>query len=149
VSSKQALDMAFEKGLDLVMIAPKALPPVCRIMDYGKFCFEQAKKEKEARRNQHEVEIKEIRMSPNIDVHDLDVKQRNATRFLEDGNKVKVSVRFKGRSIAHASLGEQLLVQFAEGLNEIAAVEKPPKLEGRNMAMFLAPKAKAPEGKTK
>jgi translation initiation factor IF-3 len=139
--------MANEKDLDLVKIAPKAQPPVCRIMDYGKFRFEQAKKEKEARRNQHMVEIKEIRMSPGIDTHDFDVKQRNALKFLSEGNKVKASVRFKGRAIAHSSLGEKLLIRFSEGLVDIANVEKSPKLEGRSMAMFLAPKAAKPESK--
>lgn len=147
VSSAEALRIAAEKGYDLVNISPKAVPPVCKIMDYGKFRFEQTKKEKEARRNQHVVEIKEIRMSPGIDSHDFDVKQRSTHKFLEDGNKVKVSVRFRGRSIAHSSLGEQLLIRFAEGLNEVAVVEKAPKLEGRNMFLFLAPKAAKPEAK--
>jgi len=116
-------------------------------MDYGKFRFEQAKKEKEARRNQHVVEIKEIRMSPGIDKHDFEVKQRSAQRFLSDGNKVKVSVRFKGRAITHTSLGEQLLIRFSEGLNDIANVEKAPKLEGRNMSLVLAPKNTKPDAK--
>jgi translation initiation factor IF-3 len=147
VSSHDALAAAQAKELDLVKIAPKAQPPVCRIMDYGKFRFEQTKKDKEARRNQHVVEIKEIRMSPGIDTHDFDVKQRSAHKFLSEGNKVKVSVRFKGRSIAHASLGEQLLIRFSDGLNDIANLEKAPKLEGRNMALFLAPKNAKPEVK--
>jgi len=147
VSSHEALARAQAKELDLVKIAPKAQPPVCRIMDYGKFRFEQTKKEKEARRNQHVVEIKEIRMSPGIDTHDFDVKQRNAHRFLSEGNKVKVSVRFKGRAIAHSSLGEQLLIRFSEGLTDIANVEKAPKLEGRSMSLFLAPKNTKPDAK--
>lgn len=141
------MKVAEERGLDLVNISPKAKPPVCRIMDYGKFRFEQAKKEKEARKNQHVVEIKEIRMSPGIDTHDLEVKQRNAHKFLLDGNKVKVSVRFRGRSIAHSSIGEKLILRFAEGLSDVASVEKAPKLEGRNMFLFLAPKTVKPETK--
>lgn len=145
MSAHDALAAAQAKELDLVKIAPKAVPPVCKIMDYGKFRFEQTKKEKEARRNQHIVEIKEIRMSPGIDTHDFDVKQRNAHKFLSEGNKVKASVRFKGRSIAHSSLGEQLLIRFSEGLADIANVEKAPKLEGRNMSTFLAPKNAKPE----
>lgn len=139
--SKEALKIAQSKDLDLVKIAPTAAPPVCRIMDYGKFRFEQAKKEKEARRNQHIVEIKEIRLSPGIDVHDFNVKLRNALKFLNEGNKVKVAMRFRGREMAHASLGEQLMRQFADNCAEISSLEKPPKLEGRHMIMFLAPKA--------
>lgn len=145
VTSKAALETAMEKDLDLVMISPKAQPPVCRIMDYGKYRFEQSKREKEAKKNQHLVELKEIRMSPGIDSHDLEFKCRNAKKFLEDGNKVKVTVRFRGRAIAHSSLGEQLLIRFSEILSESAIVEKAPKLEGRNMSMFLAPKVVKPE----
>ncbi len=147
--SKEAFKIATAKSLDLVKIAPTAAPPVCRIMDYGKFRFEQAKKEKEARRNQHIVEIKEVRLSPGIDVHDFNVKLRNAQKFLEEGDKVKVSMRFRGREMAHASLGEQLMRSFAEKCAEISSLEKPPKLEGRHMIMFLAskcvPKAGHPE----
>ncbi len=143
----EALQIALDRGYDLVNISPKAKPPVCRIMDYGKFRFEQAKKEKEARKNQHIVEVKEVRMSPGIDTHDFDTKQRNANKFLLEGNKVKVSVRFKGRSIAHSSIGEKLLIRFAEELNDVASVEKAPKLEGRNMFIFLAPKAAKAETK--
>ena len=136
---QQAQDIAVEKGMDLVKIAPQAKPPVCKIMDYGKFRFEQAKREKEARKNQRVVEIKEIRLTPNIDIGDLNTKVKNACRFLQDGNKVKVSVRFRGREVTHASLGQDLLPRFAELCSECSTVEKQPKLEGRQMLMFLAP----------
>ena len=136
---QQAQDIAVEKGMDLVKIAPQAKPPVCKIMDYGKFRFEQAKREKEARKNQRVVEIKEIRLTPNIDIGDLNTKVKNACRFLQDGNKVKVSVRFRGREVTHASLGQDLLNRFAELCSECSTVEKQPKLEGRQMLMFLAP----------
>lgn len=139
VSIQQALSIAAEKGMDLVKIAPQAKPPVCKIMDYGKFRFEQAKREKEARKNQRVVEIKEIRLTPNIDVGDLNTKVKNACRFLKDGDKVKVSVRFRGREVTHASLGQDLLHRFAGLCTECGTVEKQPKLEGRQMIMFLAP----------
>lgn len=135
-----ALKLAEEKELDLVKIAPKATPPVCRIMDYGKFRFEQLKKEKEARKNQHVVEIKEVRMSPNIDTNDFNVKLKSAVKFLQGGNRVKVTVRFRGREMAHTSLGEELLVKFGEGCADVGTVEKAPKLDGRHMMMFLSPK---------
>ena len=141
MSSADALKLAFEKDLDLVKIAPNAVPPVCKIMDYGKFRFEQMKKEKEARKNQHVVEIKEVRMSPNIDTNDFNVKLKNAQKFLKEGNRVKVTVRFRGREMAHTSIGETLLKQFGEQCAEVAAVEKNPKLDGRHMTMFLSPKA--------
>ena len=141
MSSKAALAMAEEQELDLVKISPTANPPVCKLMDYGKYRFDQMKKEKEARKNQHTVEIKEIRMSPGIDVNDLNTKMRNAVKFLKEGNRVKVSVRFRGREMAHTNIGEQLLIQFAEGCSEVANMEKNPKLEGRFMFMFLSPKA--------
>lgn len=140
MSGKDALALADEKGLDLVKIAPKATPPVCRIMDYGKFKFEQEKREKEARKNQKVVDIKEVRMTPGIDTHDFNVKMNNAIRFLKSGDKVKVTVRFKGRELAHTSIGNTLHARFAEGCAEYATVEKQPKLEGRQMIMFLAPK---------
>ncbi|MCI8854971.1 MAG: translation initiation factor IF-3 [Clostridiaceae bacterium] len=140
VSSKEAMDIAIRKGMDLVKIAPQAQPPVCRIMDYGKYRFEQAKREKEARKNQRIVEIKEIRLTPNIDVGDLNVKVGHACRFLKGGDKVKVSVRFRGREVTHSSLGLDLLRRFAELCAECSTVEKQPKLEGRQMHMFLAPK---------
>ena len=141
MTSRDALAQAAELDLDLVKIAPQAQPPVCRIMDYGKFRFEQSKKEKEARKNQHVVEVKEVRMSPNIDSNDFNVKVKNAQKFLKDGNRVKVTVRFRGREMAHTNLGEQLLRQFGESCAEVASVDKNPKLEGRNMSMFLSPKA--------
>ena len=140
MSPSTALEMAQEQDLDLVKISPNAVPPVCKIMDYGKFRFETLKKEKEARKNQHVVEIKEVRMSPNIDTNDFNVKVRSAVKFLKDGNRVKVTVRFRGREMAHTSIGEQLLIQFGENCAEVATVEKNPKLDGRHMAMFLSPK---------
>ena len=140
MSAAQALDMADEQGLDLVKISPNAVPPVCKIMDYSKFCFDQKKREKEAKKNQKVVEIKEIRMSPSIDTNDFNTKVKAALKFLSDGNRVKVSVRFRGREMAHTNLGEKLLVEFADACAEIANMEKNPKLEGRFMAMFLTPK---------
>lgn len=140
---QQAMDVAIEKDLDLVKIAPGSNPPVCKIMDYGKFRFEQAKKDKEAKKNQHIVEIKEVRMSPGIGENDFNVKLKNAQKFLADGDRVKVSVRFRGREMAHTNLGEVLLRQFAEKCSEIAVLDKQPKLEGRSMSMFLSPKAPA------
>ena len=139
VAIRKAQEIAVEKGMDLVKIAPQAKPPVCKIMDYGKFRFEQAKREKEARKNQRVVEIKEIRLTPNIDIGDLNTKVKNACRFLKDGDKVKVSVRFRGREVTHSSLGQDLLHRFAELCSECSTVEKQPKLEGRQMLMFLAP----------
>ena len=136
----QALERAFQKDLDLVKIAPQAQPPVCKIMDYGKYRFEQAKREKEARKNQHVVDIKEIRLSLNIDVHDFNTRLNHALRFLKDGDKVKVSIRFRGREMGHPELGQEVMRRFAEACAEAANVEKPAKLEGRNMLMFLAPK---------
>ena len=141
VHSDVALRMAEEAGLDLVKIAPQATPPVCKIMDYGKYKFEQSKREKEARKNQHVVEIKEIRMSPGIDVGDFNTKLKNAQKFLSDGNRVKVSVRFRGREMAHTEIGRDLLTKFAEQCGEVANMEKAAKMEGRNMSIFLAPKA--------
>ena len=140
MSADEALRIADEKGLDLVKISPQANPPVCKLMDYGKFRFEQGKREKEARKNQHVVEIKEIRMSPGIDVGDFNVKLKNAQKFLTEGNRVKVSVRFRGREMAHTDIGRKLLDKFAEQCAEIANVDKGAKLEGRNMSMFLSPK---------
>jgi translation initiation factor IF-3 len=140
MSSAQALALAEEKEMDLVKIAPAAVPPVCKIMDYGKFRFEQLKKEKEARKNQHVIEIKEVRMSPNIDTNDFNTKLKNAQKFLKDGNRVKVTVRFRGREMAHTSLGADLLEKFGQDCAELASVEKSAKLEGRNMSMFLSSK---------
>ena len=140
VSAEQANEMAEEQGLDLVKISPNATPPVCKIMDYSKFCYDQKKREKDAKKNQKVVEIKEIRMSPSIDTNDFNTKAKSAMKFLKDGNRVKVSVRFRGREMAHTNLGEKLLIEFAEACSELATMEKNPKLEGRFMAIFLAPK---------
>ena len=140
MSAAQANEMAEEQGLDLVKISPNAVPPVCKIMDYSKFCFDQKKREKEAKKNQKVVEIKEIRMSPSIDTNDLNTKVKNAQKFLKEGNRVKVSVRFRGREMAHTNIGEKLLMDFADACAEVANMEKNPKLEGRFMAMFLTPK---------
>ena len=140
MSAAQAQRIADEQGLDLVKISPQATPPVCKLMDYGKFRFDQLKKEKEARKNQRVVEIKEIRMSPGIDTNDLNVKMRNAMKFLKEGNRVKVTVRFRGREMAHTDIREQLLIRFGEGCAEVANVDKKPKLDGRFMTLFLSPK---------
>ena len=136
------LDKAAEKNLDLVKISPMAKPPVCKIMDYGKYRFEQAKREKEARKNQHIVDIKEIRLSLNIDTHDFNTKLGHAKRFISEGDKVKVSIRFRGREMGHPELGYEIMRKFADSCAEFANIEKPAKLEGRNMLMFLAPKPK-------
>ena len=140
MSAAQAQRIADEQGLDLVKISPQATPPVCKLMDYGKFRFEQGKREKDAKKNQHVVEIKEIRMSPGIDVGDFNTKLKNAQKFLADGNRVKVSVRFRGREMAHTDIGKDLLVRFAEQCAEVATLDKEPKLEGRSMSIFLSPK---------
>ena len=139
-TSEQALAIAEEKDLDLVKISPNAVPPVCKIMDYGKFRFDQLKREKEAKKNQHVVEIKEIRMSPGIDTNDLNTKMRSAIKFLKEGNRVKVTVRFRGREMAHTEIGEELLIRFGEGCAEVSNLEKKPKLDGRHMSIFLSPK---------
>ena len=136
-----ALEIAAERGLDVVKLAPGSVPPVCKIMDYGKFRFEQSKKEKEARRNQRIIEVKEIRMSPGIGINDFNVKVKNALKFIDDGNRIKVSVRFRGREMTHTEIGEELLVKFAEACADTATMDKNPKLEGRNMSMFLSPKS--------
>ena len=138
--SSEALKIAIEKELDLVKIAPAANPPVCKIMDYGKYRFEQAKREKEARRNQHIVEVKEIRMSPSIGTNDFNVKLGHGQKFLQDGDRLKVTIRFRGREMAHTNIGEDLLSKFAEECAEVGSVDKNPKLEGRHMSMFLTPK---------
>ena len=140
LSSQEALRMAEERNLDLVKISPTAVPPVCKLMDYGKFKFEQTKREKEAKKNQRVVEIKEVRMSPSIDVNDFNVKLRNAQKFLGEGNRVKVTVRFRGREMAHTDIGRNLLVKFAEDCGEVATLDKEPKLDGRHMSIFLSPK---------
>ena len=138
--ARDALERAVEQNLDLVKISPTANPPVCKLMDYGKFKFEQTKREKEARKNQHVVEIKEVRMSPGIDVNDFNVKLRNAQKFLAEGNRVKVTVRFRGREMAHTDIGRGLLLKFAEQCGEVAVMDKDPKLDGRHMSIFLSPK---------
>ena len=143
MSAAAALKIAEENELDLVKIAPGSNPPVCKIMDYGKFRFEQTKKEKEAKKNQRVIDIKEIRMSPGIDTNDFNTKLRNGQKFLSDGDRVKVSVRFRGREMAHTEIGEVLLRDYADKCAEIAVLDKAPKLEGRNMSMFLSPKSAA------
>jgi len=143
MSSKEALDAAIERDLDLVMISPAAKPPVCKIMDYGKYRFEQAKREKEAKKNQHVIEVKEIRMSPSIGEYDFMTKLRSGQKFLQEGNRLKVTVRFRGREMAHTDLGRQLLERFARECEEIAKLEKGAKLEGRLMTEFLSPKTQA------
>ncbi len=137
---RKAMELAEQKNLDLVKIAPQATPPVCKIIDYGKFRFEQSKREKEQRKNQRVVEIKEVRLSLNIDTHDFETKKNHASRFIGEGNKVKVSIRFRGREMGHPELGQEIMRQFSEAMAEVANVERQPKLEGRTMLMFLAPK---------
>ncbi|MDD3158713.1 translation initiation factor IF-3 [Anaeromusa sp.] len=137
---RDALQMAIEQNLDLVEVAPTARPPVCRIMDYGKFKYEQQKRDKEAKKKQKIVTIKEVKLRPNIEDHDFDVKKKNALRFLEDGDKVKVTIMFRGRELSHPELGRVLLVRMAKELADIANVERDPKLEGKNMIMILNPK---------
>ena len=140
MSSQAALEKAGELEVDLVMISPQAKPPVCKLMDYGKYRFEQAKKETEPRKNQHVIEIKEIRMSPGIGDNDFNTKLKNGQKFLQDGNRLKVTIRFRGREMAHTSIGEELLTRFAGECDQIATMDKNPKLEGRNMSMFLSPR---------
>ena len=147
MSAEEALRIATERDLDLVKIAPGSNPPVCKIMDYGKYRFEQTKKEKDAKKNQRVIEIKEIRMSPGIGDNDFNTKLKNGQKFLNDGNRVKVSVRFRGREMAHTNIGEVLLRNFAEKCADIANLDKAPKLEGRNMSMFLSPKPQTPPKK--
>ena len=140
ISAEEGLKIAFEKDLDLVKIAPQATPPVCRIMDYGKFLFEQQKREKEARKNQKVIEIKEIRMSSTIDTHDFNTKVNQAVKFLNGGDKLKVSVRFRKRTVAHPQFGEELLSKFKDAISEVGVVDKPAKMEGRSLVMFVSPK---------
>ncbi len=140
MSAHAALELAEEKQLDLVKIAPNAKPPVCKIMDYGKYRFEQAKREREIRKNQKVIEIKEVRLSATIEDHDIEVKYKAAAKFLQDGNKVKVSIRFRGRQISHSEIGADVMKDFAERCKDIAVVERRPVTEGRNMTMVLAPK---------
>ena len=140
VGINEALDLAYEKKLDLVLVAPNAQPPVCKLMNYGKYKFEQAKKEKEAKKKQKSLELKELRVTPNIEEHDFEFKAKNARKFLVDGNKVKITVRFRGREVNNSKAGELVLRNFIEKLEDVAVVEKQPKLEGRNMFTILAKK---------
>lgn len=140
MSPREAMKLAEEAGLDLVKIAPTAKPPVCKIVDYGKYRYELARKEKEAKKKQRVIEVKEIRMSPNIDSNDLNTKATAARKFITKGDKVKVTLRFRGREMAHMNASKHILDDFAEMLSDIAVVEKQPKVEGRNMSMFLTEK---------
>ncbi len=141
MSSDEALKLAQSKGLDLVNIAPTAKPPVCKIMNFGKYRFELQKREKENKKNQKIINIKEVQLSPSIDTNDFNTKCRNAIKFLSKGDKVKVTVRFRGREVSHSEIGEALLKRFAEEVKEVGNVDRQPKLEGRNMTMFLSPSA--------
>ncbi len=148
----KAKDIAYDKGLDLVVISPNSDPPVCRIMDFGKYCYEREKKEKEAKRKQQVIEIKEVQLSCKIDTHDFETKARRALGFLKDGNKVKVVLRFKGREMAHQNIGRDVLLRFEEYCKELGTVDKRPTLEGRQMTMMINPvkqKAEKPEKKQK
>ncbi len=140
MSAKEAMKLAEEAGLDLVKIAPTAKPPVCKIVDYGKYKYEQVRKEKEAKKKQKVIEVKEIRLSPNIDTNDLNTKVNAARKFLTKGDKVKITLRFRGREMAHMNSSKHILDDFAESLSDIAVVEKAPKVEGRSMTMFLTEK---------
>ena len=140
MSSREAMKITKEAELDLVKIAPQAKPPVCKIIDYGKYRYELARKEKEAKKKQKTIEVKEVRLSPNIDVNDLNTKVASARKFIEKGNKVKVTLRFRGRKMAHVQSSKHILEDFAKALEDIAIVDKPAKMEGRSMAMFLTEK---------
>ena len=140
MSARDAQKIADDRGLDLVKIAPTAKPPVCKIIDYGKYRYEQARREKEARKKQKTIEVKEIRLSPNIDTNDLNTKVNQARKFVSGGNKVKVAVRFRGRELAHTAVGKTILEDFAQKLSDIAVIDKPAKLEGKSMVMFLVEK---------
>ncbi len=141
VSARDAQKIADEKHLDLVKISPNAKPPVCKIMDYSKYKFDLAKKEKEARKKQKVISVKELRLSPNIDTHDVEVKVKKAIEFLKDGNKVKISIRFRGRELGRTDVAVDIMNDFAQKVSEYGSIDKPPKMEARTMAMFLAPKA--------
>ena len=149
LATKKALDMAYDKGLDLVEISPASVPPVCRIMDYGKYRFDKEKKEKEQKKKQQTVELKEVQLSCRIDTHDFETKLNHALKFLSQGHKVKVSVKFKGREMAHTEIGLEVIKKFGEACTEIGVIEKQPALDGRQMLMFLAPKSSAPAKKQK
>ena len=137
---REALELAEEKQLDLVKIAPQARPPVCKLMDYGKYRFEQSKKEREFRKNQKVITVKEVRLSATIEDHDIDVRVKNAIKFLKDGNKVKATIRFRGRQITHSEIGREIMADFAERIKDYGTVDKAPAIEGRNMSMFVSPK---------
>lgn len=141
MATRDALAMAEEQHLDLVEVAPKAKPPVCRIMDFGKYRYEQQKREKEAKKKQKVITIKEVKLRPNIEQHDFDVKLKNALRFVQDGNKVKVTIMFRGRELSHPELGKEVLSRVAEKLGDMVSIERNAKLEGKNMTMIVAPKA--------
>lgn len=139
VSSEQALEIAYDRGMDLVMMAAQATPPVCKIMDYGKFCFDRDKREKEARKKQQTTELKEIQLSCRIDTHDFETKARHAVRFLTEGNKVRVVMKFKGREMSHQSIGQEVLEKFRNACAEVGTVEKKPVLDGRFLSMVISP----------
>jgi len=139
MSSAKALEQAYDRGLDLVMMSAQATPPVCKIMDYGKYCFERDKREKEARKKQQTVELKEIQLSCRIDTHDFETKVRHALRFLSDGNKVRVVMKFKGREMSHTEIGREVLAKFEEACSESGTVDKKPVLDGRFMSMVISP----------
>lgn len=141
MSSRDALRRAYDEDKDLVKIAPNANPPVCKIMDYGKFCFEQAKREKEAGKNQKVMDVKGIRMSSTIEAHDFGTKVNQAVKFLKNGDRVKVEVRFRKRTVAHPQFGEELLNKFADSVSEFGVVDKQPKMEGRSFVMFVSPRS--------
>lgn len=149
VATREAQRIAQDKGLDLVEVAPTARPPVCRIMDYGKYRYEQQKREREARKKQKVISVKEIKMRPNIDDHDFEVRARNAERFLKEGDKIKATIMFRGRQIVHAALGKAVLDRLLERVNDLCIVERPPKVEGRNMIMILAPRTPQEQEKAK
>jgi translation initiation factor IF-3 len=149
VAIREALAIAEERGLDLMEVAPNAVPPVCRIVDYGKFRYEQSKKDREARKHQKQAELKEVRLKPKTDEHDLEVKAKQARRFLLDGHKVKFTVRFRGREIFHPDIGREMLLQMAEDLRDLAVVEQQPLMEGRALSLLLAPNAKAKQQREK
>jgi translation initiation factor IF-3 len=143
VNLRDALRIAAERTLDLVEVAPTARPPVCRVMDFGKFKYEQSKRDREARKKQHNVVIKEVKMRPRIETHDFDVKRKNAERFLREGDKVKATIMFRGREIVHTDIGRQVLERLAASLGELAQVERPARVEGRNLTMILTPREHA------
>lgn len=139
MSSRDALELAYDRGMDLVMMAAQATPPVCKIMDYGKFCFDRDKREKEARKKQQTTELKEIQLSCRIDTHDFETKARHAVRFLSDGNKVRVVMKFKGREMSHQNIGQEVLEKFRDACAEVGTVEKKPVLDGRFLSMVISP----------